>query len=45
MRDELIERSKEVRLPYRLGTICIVKRKPKHYDSRSLRIDYQETKK
>lgn len=45
IRDEVLENSKEFKLPYRLGTICIVKRKPKHYDSRSLRIDYQETKK
>lgn len=45
LRDELLENSKCVRLPYRLGTIQIVKSRPKHLDSRSLRIDYQETKK
>lgn len=45
IRDEFIEKSREFKLPYRLGTICIVKHKPKHYDGRSLKIDYQETKK
>lgn len=45
MRDELIDKGKEVKLPYRLGSIQVVKHKPKHYDGRSLRIDYQETKK
>lgn len=44
IRDEVIENSKEVRLPYRLGSIQIVKHRPKHYDGRSLRIDYQATK-
>ena len=45
IRDEVIENSKEFKLPYRLGSISIVKHKPKHYNSKSLRIDYQETKK
>lgn len=44
LRDELIEHSKCVRLPYRMGTVQIVKHKPKYYDKRSLRIDYQATK-
>lgn len=44
IRDELLENSKEVKLPYRLGSIQIVKHKPKHYDGRSLRIDYKSTK-
>lgn len=44
MRDLLLEESREVKLPYRLGTIQIVKKKPKHLDARSLRIDYQATK-
>lgn len=45
IREEVIDNSKEVKLPYRLGSIQIVKHRPKHYDGRSLRIDYQETKK
>lgn len=45
LRQELLYSSKEVRLPYRLGSIQVVKHRPKHYDGRSLRIDYQETKK
>lgn len=44
LRDELIEKSKRVRLPYRMGYIQIVKHKPKFYDRRSLRIDYQASK-
>lgn len=44
LRSQLLEESKEVRLPYRMGTIQIVKTQPKHLDGRSLRIDYQATK-
>lgn len=44
LRDELLERSKRIRLPYRLGTAQIIKHKPKFYDKRSLRIDYQASK-
>lgn len=44
LRDMLLEESRKVRLPYRLGTIQIVKKRPKHLDARSLRIDYQATK-
>lgn len=44
LRDMLLEESRQVRLPYRLGTIQIVKKRPKHLDARSLRIDYQATK-
>ena len=44
LRDELIEQGKEIKLPCRLGTIQIVKRKPKSYTKKSLRIDYGETK-
>lgn len=44
LRDELIENSKCVKLPYRLGSVQIVKKKPKFYDKRSLRIDYQASK-
>ena len=45
LRDQLIEESKCVKLPYRLGSVQIVKNKPKYYDKRSLRIDYQASKK
>lgn len=45
LRDELIENGKEIKLPCRLGTLSIVKHKPKEYSGRSLRIDYAETKK
>lgn len=44
IRDEMLDRSREVKLPYRLGSIQIVKKRPKYLDSRSLRIDYQSTK-
>ena len=40
LRDQLLEESKEVKLPYRMGSIQIVKKQPKHLDGRSLRIDY-----
>jgi hypothetical protein len=42
LRDELIENGKEIKLPCRLGTLSIVKHKPKEYSGRSLRIDYAE---
>lgn len=45
LRDEIIERGKEVRLPCRLGTLRIVKHKPKQWNNKSLRIDYGESKK
>lgn len=45
LRDELIEKGKEVKLPCRMGTIQIVKHKPKEYTGKSLRIDYAESKK
>lgn len=44
LRDQLIEESKCVKLPYRLGSVQIIKNKPKFYDRRSLRIDYQASK-
>ena len=45
LREELIENGKEVKLPCRMGTIQIVKHKPKEYTGKSLRIDYAESKK
>ena len=44
LRQQLLYHSRNVKLPYRLGTVQIVKHKPLHYDSRSLRIDYKSTK-
>ena len=40
LRDELIENGKEIKLPCRLGTLSIVKHKPKEYSGRSLHIYY-----
>lgn len=45
IRDEVIEKGKRVRMPNRMGTIQIVKKQPKFWDKRSLRLDYNETKK
>lgn len=44
LQHQLIEEGKRVKLPYRMGTLQIIKSKPKHLDKRSLRIDYQATK-
>lgn len=42
--EEVLENSKEYKFPCRLGTLCIVKRRPKNFDNKSLRIDYHESK-
>ena len=44
LRQRLIEEGKRIKLPYRMGTVQIVKSRPKHLDKRSLRIDYKATK-
>ena len=44
LQNQLIEEGKRVKLPYRMGTLQIIKSRPKHLDKRSLRIDYQTTK-
>lgn len=44
LRQRLIEEGRRVKLPYRMGSVQIIKSKPKHLDKRSLRIDYQSTK-
>lgn len=44
LRQRLIEEGKRIKLPYRMGSLQIVKSRPKHLDKRSLRIDYQATK-
>ena len=44
LQKQLIEEGKCIKLPYRMGTLQIIKSRPKHLDKRSLRIDYQSTK-
>ena len=44
LQQKLIEEGKRIKLPYRMGSLQIIKSKPKHWDKRSLRIDYQATK-
>lgn len=44
LKKEIIENGKEVKLPCRLGSLCIVKHKPKEWSKKSLRIDYQSSK-
>lgn len=44
LRDEIIENGKEVKLPCRLGTVRIVKHKPKQYNNKSLRVDYKASR-
>lgn len=42
--EEIMENSREFKLPCRLGNLSIVKRQPKNFDNKSLRIDYHESK-
>ena len=42
---EVIDNSKEFRLPCRLGYLSIIKSKPKNFDLNSLKMDYGESKK
>lgn len=44
IRDQIIQEGKEFYLPYRLGTIQIIKRQPKTYTSKSLRYDWKSMK-
>ena len=44
IRDEIIEEGKEFKMPCRLGTLFIIKHKPKQWNKRSLRIDYHSSK-
>lgn len=41
---EVIDQSKEFKLPCRLGYLSVIKSKPKTYTSKSLKIDYHESK-
>ena len=45
IRDEIMLNSKEIKLPCRLGTLSIIKHLPKQFTSRSLRWDWNATKK
>lgn len=42
--NEVIDQSKEYKLPCRLGYLSVIKSKPKTYTSKSLKIDYHESK-
>lgn len=44
LRDEVMLNSKEIKIPCRLGTLQIIKHKPKEYTGKSLRIDYKSSK-
>lgn len=42
--DEVMLNGKEFKFPCRMGTLQIIKHKPKNYNSKSLRIDFQSSK-
>lgn len=44
LQHKLIEEGKTIKLPYRMGNVQVIKKRPKYLDKRSLRIDYQATK-
>lgn len=44
IRDQIMQESKEVKLPCRLGTLQIIKHQPKEYTGKSLRWDWKATK-
>lgn len=44
IRDEIMLHSKEVKIPCRLGSLQIVKHKPKTYTNKSLRWDWKATR-
>lgn len=41
IRDEIIEEGKTFKIPCRLGTLSIIKHKPKQWNGESLRIDFK----
>lgn len=43
VRKQLLSRSEELRMPYRLGTVHIGKYRPKSYGSKSLSIDFKQS--
>ena len=44
IKNEIMLNCREFKLPCRLGTLSIIKHKPKNYDKRSLRWDWKATK-
>lgn len=42
--EQIMDNSREFKFPCRLGNLSIVKRQPKNFDNKSLRIDYHESK-
>lgn len=44
VKDEILGRSQLFKMPYGLGSVCIVKYKPKSYTPKSLSVDYKTSK-
>lgn len=44
VKEEVLERSRAFKMPYGLGTICVVKYKPKSYSQKSLSVDYKSSR-
>lgn len=44
LKDEVLYNSEEIKLPFKLGLVKIVKYKPKTYSSKSLSVDYKLSK-
>lgn len=44
IRDQIMQECKEFKLPCRLGTLSIIKHKPKEFTGKSLRFDWKATK-
>lgn len=44
IRDQIMQESKEFKLPCRLGTLQIIKKQPKEFTGKSLRWDWKATK-
>lgn len=42
---EIIDKGRDVRIPARLGYLCVVKNKPTKLNSKYLQVDFKETKK
>lgn len=43
IKETIMERSESFKMPFGLGYICIIKYKPKHYNAKSLSIDYKSS--
>ena len=42
--NDVIDKSKEIRLPARMGTLSVIKKKPKRYDFTYLSVDFNSTR-